>query len=84
MVRRAEQLLLDADALVAEARELTGHVAGRLRLGAAIDPAFLRLGELTAQLTRQHPLLEISVQQRSSSSCLEGVRSGEAAANPPA
>jgi DNA-binding transcriptional LysR family regulator len=77
LLSRAEQLLLDADALLTDARKVSGEVAGRLRIGVLPDPDLIKLGEILRHLRATSSLIEIEVYQRYSHSSLEGVRSGE-------
>jgi DNA-binding transcriptional LysR family regulator len=77
LAERAEQLLLDADAMLAQARQFSATLTGLLRLGTASDPEPLRIGTLLAHLRQACPLVEVTVEQRSSIGCLEAVRAGE-------
>lgn len=77
LLARAEQLLLDADALVAQARGLNGQVSGRLRIGVIPDPDLIRLGPMLAHLRAAAPLLDIALVQGYSHNNIEGVRSGD-------
>lgn len=77
LLPRAENLLLDADAFLAQARTLTGRMSGKLRIGSSSDPELVRMGDVLSDFVAAHPLIEITVQQRSSASCYAGLCSGE-------
>jgi DNA-binding transcriptional LysR family regulator len=59
-----------------EAADLSGQVAGTLRVGAVSDPESIRLGRLLAAAMRVHPRLELVVSREVSGAALEGVREG--------
>ena len=59
------------------ARELSGSTAGRLSLGTIADTQSNRLTLLVAWLRQHHPLIELSIELRSSLSTRQGIRSGE-------
>ncbi|WP_281170505.1 LysR family transcriptional regulator [Ottowia thiooxydans] len=77
LLPRAENLLLDVDAFKAQARTLTGRISGKLRIGSASDPERVRMGGVLSEFVLQHPLIQVSVQQRSSASCYAGLCTGE-------
>jgi DNA-binding transcriptional LysR family regulator len=59
------------------ARELRGSPSGQLTLGAIGDPETMRLPALVSWLRKHQPLLELSIEVRSSLSTKQGIRSGE-------
>ncbi|RYH15279.1 MAG: LysR family transcriptional regulator [Alcaligenaceae bacterium] len=77
LLPRAENLLLDVDAFKAEARTLTGRISGKLRIGSASDPELIRMGGVLSDFMVRHPLIQVSVQQRSTASCYAGLSTGE-------
>lgn len=81
---RAGQELLDyavrtlaaAEALQRAARTLSGHVAGRLRIGTVSDPEFIRLGVFLALALERFPKLELELHHEVSGAALDAVREG--------
>ena len=58
LVAKAEQVLAAMAEFNRSARNLTGRVQGKVRIGTVIDPDFTRLGALLAELSRAAPSLE--------------------------
>jgi len=59
LLDHAQRLLDQADAARAEIAQLTGLVAGRLRLGTGTPTGPVALGAILAELQRRHPLVQI-------------------------
>jgi DNA-binding transcriptional LysR family regulator len=59
------------------ARELQGSPSGKIALGAIGDPEPMRLPALVSWLRKHQPLLELSIEVRSSLSTKQGIRAGE-------
>jgi DNA-binding transcriptional LysR family regulator len=59
------------------AKGLRGEIAGRLRLGTIIDPAYLRLGETLGALMRYYPMIEVKLAHAISGQVRERVTSGD-------
>jgi DNA-binding transcriptional LysR family regulator len=65
-----------AEQLKRTATQLTGEVAGTLRVGTVSDPGSVRLGTVLAAALARHPQLELTVHHEVSGAALEGVKSG--------
>lgn len=72
----AEQALAAVEDLGRVARSLSGHVAGRLRIGTVSDPEFLRLGEFLGRTLERFPKLELELHHEVSGVALDAVREG--------
>ena len=72
----AVRALESAEALRRAARQISGEVAGRLRIGTVVDPDSIRLGDLMAAAVARYPRLELELQHEVSGAALEGVRDG--------
>lgn len=77
LVAYAEAVLSAAANVKTQAKIMRGEVAGKLCIGAVIDPEYLRIGELVSRLLALHPLLDIEIHQRVSARIADTVRSGE-------
>ena len=76
ILAEAEKVLAATQVLQAEARALTGAVAGAAKLGTLSDPEFIRLGEFMNAAIERYPLLEIEFQHEITGVALEHVREG--------
>ena len=72
----ASRTLAEAEALQRAARTLSGHVAGRLRIGSVSDPEFIRLGAFLALVLERFPKLELELHHAVSGAALEALREG--------
>ncbi|MDX1375002.1 MAG: LysR family transcriptional regulator [Burkholderiales bacterium] len=72
----AVRTLAAAEELRRAARTLSGHVAGRLRIGTVSDPGFIRLGEFLALALERFPQLELELHHEVSGAALEAVQAG--------
>jgi DNA-binding transcriptional LysR family regulator len=77
LVPYAERVISAAAELKTRAKVMRGEVAGKLCVGAVIDPGYLRIGELVSRLLALHPLLDIGIHHRVSAKIADSVRSGE-------
>lgn len=77
LIAHAEAVLSAAASLKTQAKVMRGEVAGKLCIGAVVDPVYLRIGELVSRLLAVHPLLGIEIHQRISARIADSVRSGE-------
>jgi DNA-binding transcriptional LysR family regulator len=77
LVPYAERVISAAAELKTRAKVMRGEVAGKLCIGAVIDPGYLRIGELVSRLLGLHPLLDIEIHQQISAKIADSVRSGE-------
>lgn len=74
---QAERVLAETQRLRQLAASLKGDIAGRLRVGTASDPEFVRVGEFLHRTVERYPLLELELHQEVSGAALEQVRTGE-------
>jgi len=71
---RAEQALAAVEDLQRAARSLSGHIAGRLRIGTVSDPEFLRLGAFLGRTLQRFPRLELELHHEVSGAALDALR----------
>jgi len=76
MLEHANRTLAAAEAMQRAARTLSGHIAGRLRIGTVSDPEFLRLGAALARALKRHPALELELHHEVSGAALDALREG--------
>jgi DNA-binding transcriptional LysR family regulator len=74
---QAEKVLGEVEHLRQMAASLKGEIVGRLRVGTASDPEFIRVGDFLHRTVERHPLLELELHQEVSGAVLEQVRTGE-------
>lgn len=72
----ANRTLAAAEAMQRAARSLSGHIAGRLRIGTVSDPEFIRLGAFLALVLERFPALELELHHEVSGAALDAVREG--------
>lgn len=77
LLAHALEALAAAEALRRAARNLSGHVAGRLRIGTVSDPEFIRLGAFLALALERFPRLELELHHEVSGAALDAVREGQ-------
>jgi DNA-binding transcriptional LysR family regulator len=77
LLGHAESIIGRVQSLREAALDLSTHLTGKLRLGTVLDPALVRVGELTARAYERHPAIELDVHQVVSNDAIEQVRSGE-------
>ena len=77
LAESARRVLGSSVELTSLARELRGGAAGRLCMGTIADTQSNRLPLLVAWLRQHHPLIELSIEVRSSLSTKQGLRNGE-------
>ncbi len=58
VLAKAEQILEAVNDFHRSARQRTGQVSGKLRIGTIVDPEFIRLGRMLAKLRTEHPGIE--------------------------
>jgi molybdate transport repressor ModE-like protein len=75
--QQAEKVLAEVEHLRQLAASLRGDIAGRLRVGTASDPEFIRVGEFLHRTVERYPLLELELHHEVSGAALERVRTGE-------
>jgi DNA-binding transcriptional LysR family regulator len=76
LLEHALRTLAAAEDLQRTARTLSGHVAGRLRVGSVSDPEFIRLGAFLALALERYPRLELELHHEVSGAALDAVREG--------
>jgi DNA-binding transcriptional LysR family regulator len=74
---QAEKVLAEVEHLRQLAASLKGDIVGRLRVGTASDPEFIRVGEFLHRTVERYPLLELELHHEVSGAALEQVRTGE-------
>jgi DNA-binding transcriptional LysR family regulator len=77
LMDKAERVLEAVKAVSSLANELTGELAGTLSIGSNADPTISRIGALAATLRQNCPLVQLSIQLRSSAATLQSIRTGE-------
>lgn len=73
---RAEQTIAAHQALLDEASRTTGRIAGKLRLGAGTSTSHEAVGKLLTALSARYPDVEVTLEHRTSSEILAGLRHG--------
>jgi len=76
LLQKAKTLLNEEAIFTSFARELRGKTEGTLVVGLSNEPGS-RIGELLASLRVKHPLVNVDLRARPSSSARHGVKSGE-------
>ncbi|HEY6862547.1 MAG TPA: LysR family transcriptional regulator [Burkholderiales bacterium] len=74
---QAEKVLAEVERLRQLAATLKGDIVGRLRVGTASDPEFVRVGEFLHRTVERYPLLELELHQEVSGAALQQVRTGD-------
>jgi DNA-binding transcriptional LysR family regulator len=74
---QAEKILAEVERLRQLAASLKGDIVGRLRVGTASDPEFIRVGEFLHRTVERYPLLELELHHEVSGAALEQVRTGQ-------
>jgi DNA-binding transcriptional LysR family regulator len=73
---KAELTLAAHQSLLDEASRATGRVVGKLRLGAGTSTSHAAVGRLLTELAARFPEVEVTLEHRSSSEILSGLRHG--------
>ena len=58
VLSKAEQVLDAMSDFQRSARQRSGRISGKLRIGTIVDPEFIRLGRILARLQTEHPDIE--------------------------
>jgi DNA-binding transcriptional LysR family regulator len=77
LLEDAEKVIAASQHLRDHARALSGNLDAKLRIGAILDPDYLRLGELVSVVRERYPMLETELHQAISGVGADKVRSGE-------
>lgn len=76
LLTRARTLLESANALLQEAKVLSGALRGSLKIGFNTDPNFLRVADLSVLMRQTYPDIELNLVQAMTSEVLESVSKG--------
>jgi DNA-binding transcriptional LysR family regulator len=76
LLTEAEQIIGAVRHLTHSAQDLRGQPTGSLKVGTVLDPAILRVGELTSRALERYPHIELELNQVMSSDALVRVRNG--------
>jgi DNA-binding transcriptional LysR family regulator len=76
LLTEAEQIIGAVRHLAHSAQDLRGQPTGNLKIGTVLDPAILRVGELTSRALERYPQIELELNQVMSSDALVRVRNG--------
>lgn len=57
--------------------QIPGQIQGQLRIGTVVDPEFIRLGRLLAEIRQEHPQIETHLAQGVSGTILNWLRRGQ-------
>jgi len=76
LLAKAEQLLALHQEIKTDARQLTGQLSGRVRLGSNRTPSAQVLSKLLAQLADTCPRLEVSLEYGSAAEIIDGIDKG--------
>lgn len=76
MLSKAEQVLTAMGEFRRSASQRVGQVSGKLTLGTIVDPEFIRLGRLLAQLRTDHPRIETELIHGVSGDVMKWVKQG--------
>lgn len=76
LLAKAEQLLALHQEIKSDARQLTGQLSGRVRLGSNRTPSAQVLSKLLAQLAETCPRLEVSLEYGSAAEIIDGIEKG--------
>jgi DNA-binding transcriptional LysR family regulator len=76
MLARAEGVLEAARALLADAASIKGEVSAKARLGTLADPQFIKIGDLSSALTRDHPMIEVEFKHMVTGGAFDAVLDG--------
>ena len=77
LLGRARDLLNDANAFNAFARELRGKIEGKLVVSSSSDPSVSRVAQIVAAMHRLHPLVQIDLRARQSAGTRQELKTGE-------
>ncbi|WP_328586544.1 LysR family transcriptional regulator [Tritonibacter multivorans] len=77
VLAKAEKVLHVMSDFQRSARQRSGRISGKLRLGTIVDPEFIRLGRLLALLRQEHPEIETHLAHGVSGTILSWLKRGQ-------
>ncbi|OIQ31277.1 MAG: LysR family transcriptional regulator [Alphaproteobacteria bacterium MedPE-SWcel] len=76
VLSKAERVLDAMSDFQRSARQRSGQIAGKLRIGTIVDPEFIRLGRMLARLRTEHPGIETQLVHGVSGDILKWLKNG--------
>ncbi|MEP2889418.1 LysR family transcriptional regulator [Tateyamaria sp.] len=77
LLPKAEHILEAMSEFRRSARQRSGQISGKLRIGTIVDPEFIRLGRILARLRAEHPDIETELTHGVSGDILAWLKRGQ-------
>ena len=77
VLAKAEQVLNAIQEFQRSARQRSGRISGKLRIGTIVDPEFIRLGRVLARLRAEHPDIETELTHGVSGDVMTWLKRGQ-------
>jgi len=77
VLSKAEQVLDAMSDFHRSARQRSGRISGKLRIGTIVDPEFIRLGRILARLQTEHPDIETELTHGVSGDIMTWLKRGQ-------
>lgn len=77
VLSKAEQVLDAMSDFQRSARQRSGRISGKLRIGTIVDPEFIRLGRMLARLRTEHPDIETELTHGVSGDVMTWLKRGQ-------
>jgi len=77
VLAKAEQVLEAMSEFQRSARQRSGRISGKLRIGTIVDPEFIRLGRVLARLRAEHPDIETELTHGVSGDIMTWLKRGQ-------
>lgn len=77
VLSKAERVLDAMSEFQRSARQRSGRISGKLRIGTIVDPEFIRLGRILARLRTEHPDIETELTHGVSGDIMTWLRRGQ-------
>lgn len=77
LLSKAEHILEAMNEFRRSARQRSGRISGKLRIGTIVDPEFIRLGRILARLRAEHPDIETELTHGVSGDILTWLKRGQ-------
>ncbi len=77
VLSKAERVLDAMSDFQRSARQRSGRISGKLRIGTIVDPEFIRLGRILARLRTEHPDIETELTHGVSGDILSWLKRGQ-------
>ena len=77
VLSKAEQVLDAMSDFQRSARQRSGRISGKLRIGTIVDPEFIRLGRILARLRTEHPDIETELTHGVSGDIMTWLKRGQ-------